>query len=382
MHEYLFIRVSRQEDIETHWWLWSEEKEVVLDKGVILRSCNGLGSLAKVAEGRHAYILLSTADVVLKTVTLPIEKISSLDKVIPFLLEESLASDVEELHFSLLNREKSTLRIAVADSMWLTQILDELEQASIKVSRVLPDVLAIPLQKKELLLKLGSEYLLRRDKWAGCVIPESWRKSCHSSLSRCKSFMLSTDTSIYTVLSKGAIAADIIFPTGHFTLGSERGDAWSTWKKNIYALLALIILLMGTVSYQTYRLDYQSQELNHEIQRIFRTVFPKKKRIPTANYLKGQLASEVNRLSVSTQSKSLFQVFEILSSLIGENEQIELLSLSYDETRSEFKIEIGGTNFQVCEALRTELSHLFLVHQGSLSKENDKVIGSLTLSRK
>ena len=382
MGEHLFIRASRQQDVETLWWLWHEVEEVVLDSGVILGSYDGLDSLAKIAEGRRTYILLSTADVILKTAELPIAtRVRRPDKVIPFLLEETLASDIEELHFSLLNREKNKLHIAVTDATWLTQMLSKLEQIGIEVRRILPDVLAIPLQKKELLLRLGSEYLIRRDKWTGCVIPEGWESYC--SLSGPTTPMLPDDTSTYTVLSKGAIAADVTLLTGEFIPKSERGSTWLIWKKNIYAVLALITLFTGTVSYQTYQLGSQAQELSHEAQRIFRTVFPNKKRIPTAGYLKSQISSEINRLSVKTESKGVLQVLEILASLIGESGQIELLTLSYYNTRgAEFKIEIEGASFQVCEALSTELSHFFLVHRGSLSKRNEGVLSSITLSEK
>lgn len=127
MSEYVVIRLAA-EDQPVEW--------VLADSNGTLQSGMSSGSLeqAAAAAGDLAVIaLVPAADVLLTSVNIPARSISKIRTALPFALEESLAEDVEELHFAIGERqENNRLPVAVASEENMSGWLGRLKDAGIE----------------------------------------------------------------------------------------------------------------------------------------------------------------------------------------------------------------------------------------------------------
>lgn len=127
MSEYVVIRLAA-EDQPVEW--------VLADSNGTLQSGMSSGSLeqAAAAAGDLAVIaLVPAADVLLTSVNIPARSISKIRTALPYALEESLAEDVEELHFAIGERqENNRLPVAVASEENMSGWLDRLKDAGIE----------------------------------------------------------------------------------------------------------------------------------------------------------------------------------------------------------------------------------------------------------
>lgn len=69
-------------------------------------------TLRELAARYPAWVLVPASDCAFHSVTLPAGLRQRPQQVLPFLLEEQLATDVEEVHFALLQRQKNLCHVA------------------------------------------------------------------------------------------------------------------------------------------------------------------------------------------------------------------------------------------------------------------------------
>ena len=135
MAEYLVIRLGHEPEQQVEW--------IAVDDNGARRGEPQSGSLedAAAAAGiRPTIVLVPATDVLTTSIDLPIRGGSRLHAALPFALEESLADDVETLHFAAGARRENGVRpvaVVARDKMdaWLTQ----LQAAGIQPVRLVPE---------------------------------------------------------------------------------------------------------------------------------------------------------------------------------------------------------------------------------------------------
>ena len=135
MAEFLVIRLGRSRDDAVTW--------VVADDGGTLRGrpeSGALGQAALQAVGRSIIVLVPATDVLTTTVNLPIRGGARLRAALPFALEESVADDVDKLHFaSGPRRESGLLPVAIVARQKMDEWIEQLEEAGIAAARMVPE---------------------------------------------------------------------------------------------------------------------------------------------------------------------------------------------------------------------------------------------------
>lgn len=135
MAEYLVIRLGRTLDRTVEW--------VVADDSGTRRGEVVSGSLADAARdvrGRSVIVLVPATEVLTTTVEIPIRSGPRLRAALPFALEESLADDIDTLHFaSGARRENGKLPVAVVARARMDEWIDALEDAGISATRMVPE---------------------------------------------------------------------------------------------------------------------------------------------------------------------------------------------------------------------------------------------------
>jgi general secretion pathway protein L len=135
MAEFLVIRLGRTSDREVEW--------IAVDDNGTRRGPPASGTLEHAAldvGGRAVIVLVPATEAITTTVYVPIRSGARLRAALPFALEESLADDVEKLHFaSGARRENGQLPVAVVAREKMDEWINALGQAGIKASQMIPE---------------------------------------------------------------------------------------------------------------------------------------------------------------------------------------------------------------------------------------------------
>ena len=135
MAEFLVIRLGRSSADAAEW--------IVADNNGTRRGAPANGSLsaaAAEAAGRSVIVLVPAIETITTSVYVPIRGGARLRAALPFALEESLAEDVENLHFaSGTRRENGQLPVAVVSRAKMDEWLSALNEAGIKADKMIPE---------------------------------------------------------------------------------------------------------------------------------------------------------------------------------------------------------------------------------------------------
>ncbi|MGL6260649.1 type II secretion system protein GspL [Vibrio sp. WXL210] len=400
MSEFLTVRLTSQPEAAVPWLVWSTQDNEIIASGELASSAE-LETLQDYADHRGVILLLSASDVVLSEVTIPAGASRQFESMLPFLLEDELAQDVDDLHFTILKKKGDQALVAAVDRSWLEQCLEQCKALGFEVKKVVPDALALPTNEEGLsAVQLGSEWLLKKGEYQGAVVPDAWLGMTAQSpwvqeqenylplkaysplpeleLAEEQDWQSMPAELAMQLLTKEAIVGKITLLTGAFKQSSPISKYWRVWQKVAIAAGVLLTVMMGQYALETYRFEAQASVYRAESERIFRDITGKS-RIPTTGYLRRELDSEITRLSGGAGDSSLLNWFVELSNSLGPSPAIQLQSVRFDGNRQELRLVAEGSDFQVFEQARLALSERFEVEQGPLNRNNEVVSGTFTI---
>jgi general secretion pathway protein L len=135
MAEFLVIRLGHPSVEQAEW--------IAVDNNGTRRGAPGTGSLEQAATeiaGRAVIVLVPAIEAITTTVYVPIRGGARLRAALPFALEESMAEDVENLHFaSGTRRENGQLPVAVVSREKMDAWMAVLDSAGIKPDQMIPE---------------------------------------------------------------------------------------------------------------------------------------------------------------------------------------------------------------------------------------------------
>ncbi|CAM2874529.1 type II secretion system protein GspL [Vibrio rarus] len=416
MSEILTVRLSRQNVNTVPWLVWSSTEDEIIASGE-LNSLDELGELKSYATERNVALLLDGQDVALKEVDVPPGATRQFTTMLPFLLEEELAQDIDELHFSIFKIVGDKAWIAAVDKRYLKECISRFADAGIELHKVLPDVLSLPLEEGGItLLPWQDNYLIRHHQYLGMtlaeellphalaqapfVVEKELENAEEESISeapvgvRCfgplpESLQQRGESTIeqpaelpMALLAKNAQLSTISLLSGEF-------KRQASWLKNIKywrapAIAALVLLVVFSVNTYTHvnQVEASAKAYRAESERIFRTVFPEKRRIPTVSYLKRQMTDEKTRLSGGAAEAPLITWLLEVQESLKDSSKVKIQSIKYDGNREELRIQAQASDFQTFEQLRVAFSAKFAVQQGQINRNGDLVSSSYILKVK
>lgn len=404
MSEFLTVRLSRQTDAPIPWLVWSVSQNEVIASGELSHR-NELDQLIPYAKQRTTIALLDSRDVLLSECEIPAGASRQLDSMIPYLLEEEIAQDVEELHYTILNRGAGRASVAAVDEKYLAGWLKRFRDAGIELKRVLPDVLAMPLIEQQIsALQIGKSWLFRKGLYQGMAADTQWLNTLFES-DWCKQEESKLPITGYTpapdypfdseqqwnaaepelvmaLLTKGAIASPVNLLTGEFKPQSSMLKHIRIWRKVAIAACLFVAVLSVQQLLKVNQLEAEAKAYRAESERIFRSVFPDKRKIPTVSYLKRQMNDEASRLSGNSGGETVLDWLADLPQVLANQPAVEIQTIRFDANRGEVRIEMLMADFQTFEVIRSRLEQQYVVTQGPLNKKESKVSGSYVLRRK
>lgn len=288
MSESLVIRLGTNAQQPVEWLVWSGGEEEVIASGT-LASAHALGELQERAGGRPAVVLVPGSDLIFRRVSLPGKYSRQSAAALPYLLEEQIASDVDELHLVVLGHQGHEVDLMAVDKEKMQTWLGWLEQAGLKSRQLLPDVLALP-QASEgwSALQLGKEWLLRQGPCQGIVADEPLLAmllaaepapvTIHSHTPppaiAAASWQAADPELPMLLLARGALASQANLLQGPYRPQTEYSRYWQQWRKVAVVAGALLVVAFAQRGVQLYQLAEQDKALKAEIRQVYTRIFP------------------------------------------------------------------------------------------------------------
>lgn len=416
MSEFLTVRLSSRIDEPVHWMVWSKGQQEVIATGM-LSDLSQLSDIQDYAKQRITIVMLSAQDVVLSEVEIPAGSTRQFDAMLPYLVEEDIAQDVDDLHFTVISKRAGRAHICAVDRSYLTQILSQFSDCHIEVKKVLPDVLCLPSNEVVAAVAFGDQYLIRKDafngisidqQWLAHLVASGWLESPSVDAGSDDETNNGYDITYYSahtetehlpqgsvrwtaspielpmaLLSQGAIEDAANLLTGPFKSKTSFLKYWNVWQKSLVAGFAFLVVLLVQQVVLVNQYENQARAYRAESERIFRAIFPDKQRIPTTSYLKRQMESELSRLGGGDQStETLLAWLAKLPDTLGQVSGMDVQNLKYDGKRKEVRVSVTSRDFQSFEAARVKLETQYVVEQGPLNRNDDLVMGNFLLKLK
>lgn len=398
MSEFLTVRLSSEQQSTIPWVVWSTEQQEVIASGEVA-GWEYLDDLVSYAGQRPVIALLAGNDVVLTQVDIPPGAERQFDTMLPYLVEDEVAQDVDSLHFTVLSKQSGKAQICAVDRAWVQTVLQRFSAQGMIIKRLLPDVLALPFNEHSSAAAIGEQWLIRHSQAEGAVVDvswldlylssylqnhEDWKLDCYSSVPESdisEVWIPQPEEMTMALLAKGVTESKTNLLTGEFKPKSSWGKYWKVWQKASIAAGVLLVAMVAQQLLMVHQYEAQAEAYRAESERVFRQIFPDRKRIPTVSYLKRQMTDEERRLSGNSSDEAMLSWLAALPSTLGQVKDLEITSFKYDGQRSEVRIQARSSDFQPFEQARVKLAEKFNVEQGQLNRNGKVVMGSFVLKR-
>jgi len=172
--EQLVVRLGSNQEEPVHWLVWSGEQQEIIASGA-LPSAVELHTLKERAGKRPVITLVPGSDVSLRQLALPAKAASKALSAIPYMLEDELSTDIDDVFFALGDKVGELQNLVVVEHQKMQMWQAILNDAELYCDKIVPDMLALPaLEEQWSLMVLGEQVLVRQGSWAGMQGETSW----------------------------------------------------------------------------------------------------------------------------------------------------------------------------------------------------------------
>jgi general secretion pathway protein L len=411
--EVLLIRLgSLAEDI-IPWMVWSQTEQEIIGSGEI-ENAGELDKLTEHGQNREVRVLVPSCDVTMKTVPLPGKFNRQLQTALPFMLEDDLTQDVDDLFFAVGDKttvgDKPAIEVAIVARQLMTDWLSWLKAAQLHAVAIIPDALCLPLPNEGCTtgIELNNQWLVRSGNWSCDNIDSVWfddylkLSANHFDLGQDErseevfAFITHSPCLVEAdnlTVSEGSaelplkLLANSLKTTGFnllqgdFIVKKESSQSWQTWKyAAVICGVAIVMQLAyrGTVAWQlSSELAVQKAAFIQQ----FKKAYPGDR--TRVQFIEKQIKQRLKDATGGSGSDSGFlAILAEVGPLLSQSEGFIPTSFRYDAKRNELRLQATGDGFQSFEKFKSAAQKLgFTVQQGSLNNDGDKVAGAITIKR-
>lgn len=394
MNEFLLIRLGSRYQDRVYWLVWSVTQKEVISSGQ-LESAAQLTELTERAGHRPVYVLIPGCDVILRELTLPGRLNNQTMRALPFMLEDDIASDAEQLHITVLAQQGQQIHIAAIEQTQMQQWLSWLTDAGLTAQQFLPDVLALP-QPEEgqwSLLQLGEQWLVRQSAWQGSVVDSDWFPdwlNCSQQHPALRSYtpppadspaewQVSLCELPMQLLAEQLPAQRINLLQGAFRKVSPWKKQWARWRLTATLIGVLLLLFVANQSIEYMKLRQQQQQLQQQMVSLYRQMFPEEKRVVNPRV---QLNQHLQALQLSPVSTSFLGQLALLAPLLQKTQGVELQQLRFEADKQEFRLQISAKDFGMLGQFRDQVGSAFITEMTNMQDQGGQASGTLIVRSK
>jgi len=421
--ETLFIRLGSQAHDTIHWLVLGGASTIepeIIASGE-LQNAEQLSELTQKAEHRQVQIFVPGCDVLLKSLNVPAKSSRAMRLAVPYMLEDSLAEEVEQLFFAYAelanDSDGNNCFTAIVAHKQMQQWLSWLSDADIETKSILPDVLAMPINDEgwsaiALNESTQQQVIVRQELWKGFTLDASaWQLQCqafshHQQEDEAEELeqQASIEIQAYSPLahseqlninsmpeelplalmaqSKNDKLNRFNLLQGQYKIKESRSHAGQQWLWVAGVAMFALLLSLGHKSAQLWNLNTAQENVKQEIVAIYKKTFPKTKRVRVST-IKSQLNRELALLGGVSDRQGFLAMLAKVQPAFAKVSALKPESLKFDGKRQELRIQAVAKDYQAFEQFSVALAAANLtVKQGSQSNQGDQVTGSFSISNK
>lgn len=338
--------------------------------------CAPLEVVLAQATGRRVVVLVPGEDIRLDQLDLPVKQAAKAALAAPFALEESLAEDVDDLHFAVGARQAGGgFPVAVVRHSLMAHWLAPLREAGIRPQLMMPETLALPapepgwwhaLVEPERLLVRHEAWgafsgtasdlpllldLADPDRQQGVRLILAAVTGDYTGLERPTELRSGFQHGLEALLQHLPERPAINLLQGRYSQQADLQRLWRPWRVPAAMAAALVTAILAEHGLATVRLSEQARSQEARNVARFQQLFPSETRIVD---LGAQAEQQLQRLQQAGQGGGLLSLTGTLEQALRKVEGLRLQGLQYRE--GALFASLSGNALSQLEALRGEFS--------------------------
>ncbi len=355
-------------------------------------------------EGKSCWLILDGRDVGTQTVDVGVKDRKLLPKLVPFELEDSLVTPVEDLVFAYGPLVEGNVNASYVNEDYARQAIEELEELGADVQCTICDYLELDsgqgwiflLDEDTLFVNQGEGTGLRCDADNGemfirALFPEdeTFSESFPSTLhlvadaeenqAKLRSWLpqaVETNEELTIVEQEGGfwdvvklnVKPNIDFRTGDLARQLPFAQWWTDWKIPAIAAAAAFVIALGTTWAEWNHAKQDSKQLFADRDAVFRQVVPSGSISDPVRQLKSKLVK-----SETTEPSNVVYLMSKIVPQIRGNDNFTMTSFRYTHSNGSLQFNVEAKDFAQLEALRGKISEAGLSAEIKSSKASGDI---------
>ena len=362
------LLIALNEDLPIKWTLFADAEEV--ENGQVTE----LADLVEKANERKVVAWLPSENIVFIDLEIPVYQQRNLRQIVPGLLEEDLATDIEQLHFSIGDETVAgSVTVAVVDDSIITRWVDKFKAAGIKLDALLPGSLALPWSENnwtiqcdgfhcEIRVAAQSAFLFERENLT-LILPKITKQWGQPQTIRCfNSAEEQLQLGFPTEFSNDKIEKQRILPDasalsinllqGEYAVKEDFGQHWNKWRISAMLVFAVIGLHFSSMAINSYRLNQQAQTYKEETASLFRSAFPKETRLVNP---KAQMMEKLQNMQSQFNSSGFLVLLQQVAPILKQTPDVQLIRIKYEQDLNAIVLDVQAKNYAGLDQLKVAL---------------------------
>jgi len=418
--ETLFIRLGSQAHHTIHWLIASGSNNdgtfEIIGSGELVHA-DQLGALTEKAAQRPVIVIVPNSDVLLKRLTVPAKSNRAMRLAVPYMLEDELAQDVEQLFFAYAELKKdqdnNNCFTAIVEHKQMQLWSGWLSAVGIQCQRFIPEVLTLPNVVNEwcaIAVGAGEEeqIIVRQDDWQGFTLDlVTWQLKCqailleqHAGINRASEHFTPIKINSYSPLPFTeqlnitqlpeelplALMAKSYQQSEYFNLLQAEYKVKDSDVKIIkqwFWVAAIALFALGLnfsfKALQLWQINAEKEQVEAQIISQYKKVFPQTKRVRIST-IRSQLKQKLAQLGGSAHRAGFLAMLTKVTPAFTKVPELKPESLKFDNKRQELRIQAIADNYQIFEQFKMALeSEGLAVKQGAQNNQGSQVTGSFSI---
>lgn len=396
-------------DTVTAWGLWARGfggSGLLADHGT-LEGPDSLAALAGDLTGlEKVLVVVPGVHVATRLAQVPAKRDAEARAAVPYVLEDDLAQDPDDLHFAIgpASEDGERPTAVVHDDLmarwrsWLAPFAD------VPVEMV-PDyaLLAEPGMDLTVALWGQARALVRASNGQGAAVEadllpvilpafaageagaDARRISIHADRSSVEGLPegditwaapLDDRAVLILALRAAGAAAPLNLLQGAHSLGRASGLDWPVWRRAAALAAGVVLLLAGLVFSQAVQNERLAERLHAQTEDVFREAFPDVRRVVNP---RAQLRSKLQAYSTGGGDRYL-QLTSLLYQALDQSPAVEVNDLRYYDDRGEIGANVAYGAYGDLERLKATIGRLGgRFGEGGSRQSGDRILGDITV---
>ena len=408
MGETLFIRLGSQVESKIHWLVKTNGQEDIIASGE-LPNAKALSQLTEKSTARDVVVFVPASDIAIKRLKVPGSSQRAIRLAAPYMMEETLAQDVEQLCFAFSDTKQddqgNNCFVAALERKQLELWLQWLANAGIFTKLIIPDALALPLDSQNsTAVMLGEQVLIRLGVWQVMSFEaNAWPIIAqHFSAQAENNALAENENTIlaYSPLPQVPVEINVEYLPeelplailanhhspkfnllqGEFRVKEKRSATKTNWLWVAGISCVALVLNFTLKGLELYRLSDQQSVIEAQIIANYKAAFPQTKRVKVST-VRSQLRQKLAEVGNSDESVGFLPLLVKLEPALASVPEIKPQSLKFDGKRHEVRMQTIAKDYQYFEKLKVALEKAGLtVNLGAQNNQGEQISGSFSIT--